>query len=210
MRKLLLCVAMATVLATGMTIVDAGTAFAVPPPASGTVNCAIAGSGTFHPHLTAAGSSAAEGIKFAGTSGNCTSGAFVTTTGVVATVTGLTLHGVGKLVNPTTGTFANSCTGFNTQDRIAALKVKVVWNSVPAIHNTIVTYTSGTLPFVSPSGIFDEFSAPAGATTTITGSFASSPAALLTLITNVLNTCSSTWGPYAAFTFGAGSSLFFT
>jgi hypothetical protein len=27
------------------------------------------------------------------------------------------------------------------------------------------------------------------------------------LITNVLNTCSSTWGPYATFTFGSGSSL---
>jgi hypothetical protein len=30
------------------------------------------------------------------------------------------------------------------------------------------------------------------------------------LITNVLYACSSTWGPYSAFTFGSGSSLYFT
>ena len=49
----------------------------------------------------------------------------------------------------------------------------------------------------------------AGATTTITGSFSTSPGALLALITNVLNACSTTWGTYAAFTFGSGSSLNF-
>ena len=65
----------------------------------------------------------------------------------------------------------------------------------------------GTAPLVSAFGLDDEMSAPSGATTTITGSFASSPAALQALVTNVVYACSSTWGPYSAFTFGSPSSL---
>lgn len=210
MRRLLLCFATAAVLVAALTFVDTATAFAGPLPAYGTANCSITGSGTFHPHLTATGSSIGEAIKFMGATGSCVTGSVVNTAGVAVTITGMTVKGVGKLVNPTTGSYANSCTGFNTQDRIAGMKLKVVWAATPAIKDTKVVYSGGTSPLVSPSGLFDEVSAPAGATTTISGSFATSPAALLTLITNVLNTCSLTWGPYAAFTFGSGSSLNFT
>ncbi len=207
MRRLLLCVTGVFLLTATVTLVGTGVASAMPLPAYGTANCAISGTGTFHPHLTAAGSSLGETIKFVGTSSSCTGSAAVSTAGTPVTITGMTIKGVGKLIDSTTGTFANSCTGFNTQDVIRAMKVKVVWAATPAIRPTTITYVSGTIPLVSPSGLFDEISAPSGATTTITGSFASSPAALLTLITNVVNACSSTWGPYAGFTFGAGSSL---
>jgi len=209
MRRLLFCFATVAVLAAALTFVDTGTAFAGPLPAYGTANCSITGTGTFHPHLTATGSSFGETMKFMGATGSCVTGPVVNSAGVGVTITGMTVKGVGKLVNPSTATYANSCAGFNT-DVIRGLKLKVVWTATPAIKNTTVVYVNGTSPLVSPSGLFDEVSAPAGATTTITGSFATSPAALLTLITNVLNTCSSTWGPYAAFTFGSGSSLNFT
>ncbi len=210
MRRLLLCVVGVTVLAAAMTFASTGTAFAGPLRATGSANCSITGSGTLHPHLTAVGSGGGEAIKFTGTTGSCTTVGVQNTAGVPVTITGMTVKGVGKLINPSTGSFANSCNGFNTQDEIAAMKLKVVWAAVPAIKPTVVSYVHGTIPLVSPSGLFDEISAPAGATTTITGSFFTSPLALLTLITNILNTCSSTWGPYSAFTFGAGSSLNFT
>lgn len=207
MKRLLFCVTGVVLMTTAMTFVDTGVASAMPLAAYGTANCAISGSGTFHPHLTASGSSAGETIKFMGTGSSCTGSASVTTAGTPVTITGMTIKGVGKLINPATGTFANSCSGFNTQDVIRAMKVKVTWTSTPAIRPTKITYINGTIPLVSPLGTVDEISAPSGATTTITGSFASSPAALLTLVTNVLDTCSSTWGPYSAFTFGSGSSL---
>jgi hypothetical protein len=207
MKRLLLCITGVVLLTATVTLVGAGVASAGPLPAYGNVNCAISGSGTFHPHLTAAGSSRAEAIKFIGTSSSCTGTVAVTTAGTPVTITGMTIKGAGKLINSATGTFANSCTAFNTQDVIRGLKLKVAWTATPAIRPTTITYVNGTTPLVSPSGLFDAISAPSGATTTITGSFASSPAALLTLITNVLNTCSSTWGPYSAFTFGSGSFL---
>ncbi len=210
MRKWALCALGGVVLSAGVTFVGTGTAFAMPLPANGAANCSITGSGTFLPHLTAAGSSVAEAIKFHGTTGTCSTSAVVTTAGTPVTITGMTVKGVGKLVDPSTGSFANSCTGFNTQDTIAKLKLKVTWTSVPAIAPTKVTYVNGTVPLVTPSGLFDDVSAPSGATTTIVGSFATSPSALLSLITNVVNACSSTWGPYAGFTFGTGSYLDFT
>ncbi len=210
MRRLLLCFSAVALLAAALTFVDTGTAFAGPLPAYGTANCSITGTGTFHPHLTAAGSSFGETMKFMGATGSCVTGPIVNSAGVGVTITGMTVKGVGKLINTSTGTYANSCSGFNTQDTIRAMKLKVVWAATPAIKNTTVVYSNGTIPLVSPSGLDDEISAPSGATTTITGSFSTSPAALLTLITNVVNACSSTWGPYAAFTFGSGSSLNFT
>ncbi len=211
MRRSLLCFATAAVLAAALTFVNTETAFAGPLPAYGTANCSITGNGTFHPHLTATGSSVHETIKFTGATGSCVTGPIVNAAGIPVTITGMTVKGVGKLINPTSTTsFANSCTGFNTQDTIQGLKLKVVWAATPAIKSTTVVYLNGTSPLVTPVGPFDEIAAPAGATTTITGSFSTSPAALLTLVTNVLNACSSTWGPYAAFTFGSGSSLNFT
>jgi hypothetical protein len=210
MKRLLLCLTGVVLLTATVTFVGTGVASANPLAAYGTTNCAISGSGTFHPHLLASGSSAGETVKFTGTSSSCTGSTFVTTAGTPVAITGMLVKGVGKLINSATGTFANGCPNFNTQDVIRAMKLKVTWTATPAIRPTVVTYVSGTTPLVSPSGSFDEISAPSGATTHITGSFASSPAALLTLITIVLYACSSTWGPYSAFTFGSGSSLYFT
>ena len=152
MRKWALCALGGVVLSAGVTFVGTGTAFAMPLPANGAANCSITGSGTFLPHLTAAGSSVAEAIKFHGTTGTCSTSTVVTTAGTPVTITGMTVKGVGKLVDPSTGSFANSCTGFNTQDRIAKLKLKVTWTSVPAIAPTKVTYVNGTVPPGYPLG----------------------------------------------------------
>ncbi len=211
MRRLLLCTVTVTVLAAALNFVDAGTAFAGALPAYGTANCSITGTGSFHPHLTPTGSSFKDALSFVSAPASCVTGPVVNAAGIPVTITGMRVTaGVGKLISPSTGSHANSCPGFNTQDTIQGMKLKVAWTATPAIKNTTVVYLGGASPLVSPSGLFDEVSAPSGATTTITGSFSTSPAALLTLITNVLNTCSLTWGPYAAFTFGSGSSLNFT
>ena len=70
----------------------------------------------------------------------------------------------------------------------------------------MVTYTLGTGPWVSNNAGSDRLNMPATATTTITGSFATATNALINLDSNIVNTCSSTWGPYATFNFGLVSS----
>ena len=93
MKRLLLSVAGVVLLTATVTFVGTGVASANPLQAYGTANCAISGTGTFHPHLTAAGSSHGEAIKFVGTSGSCTGSASVTTAGTPVTITGMTIKG---------------------------------------------------------------------------------------------------------------------
>ena len=97
MKRFLLCITGVVLLSAAVTFVGTGVASANPLPAIGTANCAISGTGTFHPHLLASGTSFGETVKFLGTSSSCTASATVTTAGTPVTITGMTVKGVGKL-----------------------------------------------------------------------------------------------------------------
>jgi hypothetical protein len=176
------------------------------PVASGTVNCRIAGSGKFTPHLvaTAAGTGAIEKVKFSGKSGSCTSSAGAG--GAVITINAANFKAKGKLKDPSTAIAAKSCASFTNFDQIQKLKITINWNASSPIAPTVVTYTAGTSPWVSNNAGSDRLNMPASATTTITGSFATSLNALVNLDSNIVNTCTATWGPYAVFNFGLTAS----
>jgi hypothetical protein len=176
------------------------------PVASGTVSCSIAGSGKFVPPLVAVAShtGAIDKTTFSGKTASCTSQAGAA--GRVVTIRGANFKGAGKLKDPTALVAAKSCTSFTNADEIQVLKVKINWVSTPAIAPTVVTYTAGTAPWVSNNAGSDRLNMPASATTTITGSFATATHALINLDSNIVNTCSSTWGPYPIFSFGTVSS----
>ncbi|HVC69969.1 MAG TPA: hypothetical protein VNC61_06850 [Acidimicrobiales bacterium] len=176
------------------------------PVASGSVNCPIAGSGAFGPQLvaTASGTGAAVKVRYSGKSAACTSTAGAG--GAVVTIHSASFKAKGVLFDPTTLVAAKSCTSFTGADEIKALKVKITWNATPPIANTIVTYSAGSSPWVSNNAGNDRLNQPATATTTITGSFATAANALINLDSNIVNTCSSTWGPYPTFNFGLVAS----
>lgn len=201
-------VATALLATAGMVMVEmaaVGVASAA-PVASGSVTCSIAGSGRFAPALvaTASHTGAFEGVKYSGKTGTCTSSAGAG--GRVVTIRGANFKAVGKLKDPSSLVAAKSCVSFTNADEIQVLKVKITWVSAPAIAPTVVTYTVGSAPWVSNNAGSDRLNQPATATTVITGSFATSANALINLDSNILNTCSSTWGPYPGFSFGTVSS----
>ena len=208
-RKMLGITAAAILTITMCTVVGEGVSGAAPPPsASGSVSCKITGIGKFGPKLTLPGI-AITGVKykFAGaspTSGGCTSSAGVpNSAGFLSPVTinTVTVKGVGFLSGPLN---ANSCAMFTTADTAGVVTVKFVWGASPAIAPTVITYSGGG-PVVSGSP-FDTITLPSGATMTATGSFSSPGTGTVTLLTNIVSTCSSTWGPYPTFAFGIGST----
>jgi hypothetical protein len=176
------------------------------PVASGSVTCRIAGSGKFAPHLvaTAAGTGAIEKVKFSGKSGSCTSSAGAG--GAVITINAANFKAKGKLKDPSSAIAAKSCSSFTNFDQIQTLKVTINWNASSPIAPTVVTYTAGTAPWVTNNAGNDRLNMPSTATTTITGSFATASNALINLDSNIVNTCTATWGPYPGFTFGLVAS----
>jgi hypothetical protein len=197
--------------ATVLTVVDAGVGNAMPPPAaSGTLQCNITGNGKFSPKLTAAGIAiTAVKTKFKGVGSGCTGTA--TTTNSAGTTTPVTIPNVkikaAGFIQPTGPGNANACAVFTASDGVGSIKVKITYpGASPAIAPTVVTYSVGG-PYVSNNAGSDRLSLPSGASTTITGSFATATTALITLDTLIVNTCSSTWGPYPTFTFGPTSLL---
>jgi len=204
-NRVMATVVLATV-GTAMVEVSATGVASAAPVASGTVNCRIAGSGKFAPHLvaTAAGTGAIEKVKFSGKSGSCSSSAGAG--GALITINGANFKAKGKLKDPSSAIAAKSCSSFTNFDQIQTLKININWISTPAIAPTVVTYAAGTTPWVSNNAGADRLNMPSAATTTITGSFATSLNALVNLDSNILNTCTATWGPYATFNFGLVSS----
>jgi hypothetical protein len=199
-------VAITIVLATmGTAMSGVGVASAA-PVASGSVTCSIAGSGKFTPALvaTAAGTGAIEKVKYSGKSASCTSSAGAG--GAVVTIRAANFKAVGKLKDPTSAIAAKSCNSFTNADQIQVMKVNINWIASSPIAPTVVKYTLGTAPWVSNNAGNDRLNQPATATTTITGSFATDLNALINLDSNIVNTCSSAWGPYPVFNFGTVSS----
>ncbi len=193
-----------TLIAFAVAVPEALPASAAPAVASGTVSCNIAGIGKFVPQLTAVGSVTHLKIKFNGKSAGCTSAAGAG--GAVINIASAKFHGVGKLVD-NAGGYWNGCNDFTNSDVIGSVIVKIIWNATPAIASTTITYTSGTSPLVSNNAGVDDLNFPSGATTTITGSFASSLNAQMVQNTAIVNACSSSWGPYQPYTFAPTSTL---
>jgi hypothetical protein len=192
-----------------VTVLGEGVSGAAAPSATGTVSCTITGAGKFGPKLTATGVNTT-GVKFrflgaSASSGGCTSTAAVpNSAGALTPVTINTVRvkGVGYLSGPAN---ANSCAVFSAADTVGVVKVKFFWGAVPAIAPTVITYSGGA-PLVSGSPT-DVITLPSGATMTATGSFATPGTGTVTLLTNIVSACSSTWGPYPTFTFGTGSTI---
>jgi hypothetical protein len=194
---------------TAVTVVGEGVSGAAPPSATGSVSCKFSGTGKFAPKLTATGvATTAVKFKFKGaspTSGGCTSAAGVpNSAGALTSVTinSVVVKGVGYLSGPAN---ANSCAVFSSADTAGVVKVKFTWGATPAIAPTFITYTGG-LPLVSGSPN-DTITLPSGATMTATGSFATPGTGTVTMLTNIVSACSSTWGPYPSFTFNPTSSV---
>jgi hypothetical protein len=208
-RKLLGIGAVFVLVMTTVTVVGEGVSGAAPPSATGSVSCKISGSGKFGPKLTAAGI-ATNAVKFnftgaSPTSGGCTSSAGVPNSAgflTPVTINSVTVKGVGYLTGPLN---ANSCAVFSTADAVGVVKVRFIWGASPAIAQTIITYSAG-LPLVSGSPN-DTITLPSGATMTATGSFSTPGTGTVTLLTNIVSACSSTWGPYPTFTFNPSSSI---
>ncbi len=208
-RKLLGISAVFVLLMTTVTVVGEGVSGAAAPSASGSVSCKITGTGKFSPKLTATGVNTT-GVKFrflgaSPTSGGCTSSAGVPNS--AGTVTPVTINtvavkGVGFLAGPAN---ANACAIFSSADAVGSVTVRFNWGSVPAIAPTFITYSAGG-PVVSGSPN-DTITLPSGATMTATGSFSTPGTGTVTLLTNIVSTCSATWGPYPTFTFGVGSNV---
>jgi len=210
-RKLLGIGAVFVLLMTTVTVVGEGVSAAAPPPsATGSVACKIIGAGKFGPKLTATGTTGltVDKIKFNGvspTSGGCASSAVTANSAGLltpVTINSVVVKGGGYLSGPAN---ANSCAAFSSADAVGVVQVKFFWGSVPAIAPTIITYTAG-LPLVSGSPT-DQITLPSGAIMTATGSFSTPGTGTVSLLTNIVSTCSATWGPYPTFTFGTGSYL---
>jgi hypothetical protein len=210
-RKMLGVSAVFLLSVTLVTVVDSAVVSAMPnPPASGTLQCNISGNGKFAPKLTAAGLAVtAVKTKFKGVGSGCTGTA--TTTNSAGTTSPVTIPNVkikgAGYIQPTGPGNANACAVFTASDGVGMIKVKITYpGAAPAIAPTVVTYSVGG-PYVSNNAGSDRLSLPSGATTTITGSFATASNAQITLDTLIVNLCSSTWGPYSTFTFGPTSLL---
>ncbi len=209
-RKKVGAAALVALVAFGSVLVSTGTASAVPlPKAVGSVGCKVSGAGKFAPKLTPAGT-AVTILKtvFTGSStGGCGGSAGIPNTAgtlTPVTITGAAFKGVGYYNG---APHPDSCPSFTTADVVGIIKVKIVWSSVPAIAPTVLTFTSGSSPVVSGSPT-DTITLPSGATITATGSFSLPlPPAVISQLTNIVSTCSLTWGPYATYTFGPGSFL---
>ncbi len=203
--------AMVVLLTFGGVVATAGSASAVPlPNAVGNVTCVDSGIGKFAPKLTPTGvATTAVKTTFKGatpTSGGCTGSAGVMNS--AGTITPVTIFAaIFKGAGYYTGILnANSCPVFSTVDGVGVIKVKINWVASPAIAPTVLTFTSGG-PAVTV-GATDTITLPSGATIAATGSFSAPlPPAVIAMVTNIVGTCSSTWGPYGAYTFGAGSFL---
>lgn len=208
-RKLLGIGAVFILTITTVTVVGEGVSGAALPSATGSVFCNISGAGGFGPKLTAAGV-ATTAVKFhflgaSPTSGGCTASAGVpNSAGFISPVTinSVKVKGTGYLSGVLN---ANSCAVFSTVDAAGVVKVKFTWGAVPAIAPTFITYTAGG-PVVSGSPT-DTITLPSGATMTATGSFSTPGTGTVTLLTNIISACSSTWGPYPTFTFNPSSSI---
>ncbi len=163
--------------------------------AAGTVTCKVAGSGTFSPKLTLAGTPGGDKFQFKVKSTKCKGS--VTGGGAVINVTGATLTVTGYW-NPT-----NSCAGLPT-DTQGTTNWKFTWVSTPAIAPTTVT-TTGGVPWV-PSGPVDKFTFPAGGTIGASaGSFAPVTPLTSSFRTSISSACSSGWGPYPTTAVTAGN-----
>ena len=210
-RNRLVAAAVVVLLSLGGVAVVGGTASAMPlPKAVGSVSCTVTGTGKFAPKLTPAGTHVtAVKSTFKGaapTSGGCSGTASVpNTTGSLTPITiySATFKGAGFYSGPLN---ANSCSVFSTTDGVGTIKMKIKWIASMAIAPTVLTFTSGG-PAVTV-GATDTITLPSGATIAATGSFSVPlPPAVLAMVTNIVGACSATWGPYAAYTFGVGSSL---
>jgi len=210
MNRKMLGLAAACVLGiTAVALISEGTAGAAPGNAVGSVACKITGKGGFSPKLTAPGvATTAVKFHFVGVSpnpGGCGSSAGVPNSAGGLTpviINGVKVVGTGFLSGPVN---ANSCAVFTAADAAGVVKVKFTWSAVPAIAPTIITYSAGG-PVVSGSPT-DTITLPSGATMVATGSFSTPGTGTVTLLTNIVTACSATWGPYATFTFGAGSNI---
>jgi hypothetical protein len=213
MKGKLLALSALVVLPTAFLTV-AGTGIAGASPAMGSVTCSITGSGTFSPGLTLPGSNPQVKITFTAT-GTCTGSATTVNSAgmtVPVAITSVNVKGTGYLNSLSTGVFADSCLGIQSTDTIGMIKVKDVWTATPAISNTVVNYTGGTAPIVStyvstPLKDKIKLPAPSGTTFVTTGSFSPAVLPMANLKTNILNACSSTWGPYPTFTIKPGSFI---
>jgi hypothetical protein len=209
-RKLLGVTAVFVLMMTTVTVVGEGISGATPlPKAVGSVSCGVTGTGGFGPKLTAAGIPITP-VKFrfsvaSPTSGGCSGSAGIPNSAGTLTpvsIFAVSVKGVGYLSGPIN---ANSCAQFTTADTVGVVKVKFTWVSSPAIAPTVITYTAGG-PVVS-GGPFDTITLPSGATMTATGSFATPGTGTVSLLSNIVATCSATWGPYPTFIAGIGSSI---
>lgn len=182
LRKLALWTSPA-VLAAGLVIGMGGTASAMPLPLTGHVTCStFIGKGKFGPGLTANGTSSVVKIAFKGKASACTGGSFVSTTGVVYTVTSAKVVGAGYFV----GTPASSCGDFEGAvplDHVGVIKMKVAWKLTPplSVAPSIVTYGpttsySATTPPLGPMSLDLGVLATPPTATTVTGSYAGSTA----------------------------------
>ncbi|HVC71336.1 MAG TPA: hypothetical protein VNC61_13860 [Acidimicrobiales bacterium] len=203
-------VALPVLLALGVVVVTGGTAVAMPPQGYGSMTCAVTGVGKFSPKLTAAGSpvTAVKTIfKGVSVSGSCTGTAGIPNTAgtlTPVTISGAKFKGAGYYSGPAN---ANSCPVFSSTDSVGAIKIVVNWIASPSIAKSVVTLSSPGSPVVSGSPT-DTITLPSGATVAATGSFSSPPPTfLLSMVTNIVSACSTTWGPYPGYTFGTGSSL---
>ncbi len=214
LRKILATTAAVFVSTAALTAIDAGVSGASPQPAVGTVSCNVIGNGKFSPKLTLAGVTSTA-VKFSfkekanASTGGCAGSVMVPNS--AGSLSPVTVHGVkisgAGYIQPIGPGNANACPVFTGQDTIGALTVKYVWNSTPNIAPSLVTYGVGAAPIVSGSP-FDTISLQAaGSAVTGSGSFAPPVTAPNTMLTNIVSTCGSGWGPYAAFTIGAGSSI---
>lgn len=210
-RKMLGLSAVCLLSTTLVTVAESSAASAMPnPPASGTLQCNISGNGGFSPKLTASGQAiTAVKTKFKGVGSGCTGTA--TTTNSAGTTSPVTIPNVkikaAGYIQPTGPGNANACAVFTSSDGVGMIKVKITYPGVsPAIAPTIVKYSVGG-PYVTNNAGSDRLSMPSGAATVITGSFATASNAQITLDTVIVNTCSSTWGPYPTFTYGLTSLL---
>lgn len=203
-------VAVTVLVALGGLIVTGGTAGAVPPQAYGSVTCAVTGVGKFAPKLTAAGSpitAVKTAFKGASVPASCSGTAGIpgpTGTLTPVSVSGAKFKGVGFYRGPTG---ANSCPVFSSADSVGAIKIVIHWIAAPAIANSVVVLSSPGGPVVSGSPT-DTITLPSGATVAASGSFSSPPPSfVLSMLTNIVSLCSTTWGPYPGYVFGTGSSL---
>ena len=211
-KKWLALSAITVMSATLFTVVAAGTAGAVGPPATGTIGCKISGGGTFSPGLNNVGSSAAVKINFKAVGGCSGTVKAPNSAGLIVpvAVSSVAISGTGSFVKAGPG-FANKCSAFQANDRIGVISVTYTWTSVPAIAPTVVKFTGGTASIVSPIiplSLFDKIKlpGPAGTIKVTTGSFAPAVAPVVVLDTNILKTCSGTWA-YTPFTIKPGSYI---